>query len=255
MTTIVNNIENFTENASKNELSLVSQLVDAFDQFPISKEEKITAPALFMRRQELSYLLANYEVFKLIQNVKGSIFYFGVFHGAGFMNFANLSAALEPFNHTRRLIGFDTFEGYPEIGEMDKTHGKEYKTLVEGGFKSDTKQHIENLIKLYDQNRSLNHISKLSLVEGDVCQTLPQYLKENQHTVTSLVILTMNLYEPSKKAIELLWPTMPKGAVIVAHSMNEEFYPGITRAVFDALGDDITIQTFPFAPNFAYIVK
>ena len=46
--------------------------------------------------------------------VKGSIVECGVFRGFSLMTFAQLSAALEPNNLTRRIYGFDTFEGFPD---------------------------------------------------------------------------------------------------------------------------------------------
>lgn len=247
-------LEAATERASKGELDGVIELAAAFADSPLTLEERLVNPALFMRRQELSYLLANYEIFKLIANVKGSIFYFGVFHGAGFMTFANLAAALEPYNHTREIVGFDTFSGYPEIGATDSAHGREYRTLVPGGFSSDGKESLEQIINLYDRNRPLSHIPKTKLVEGDVTDTLPAYLDANQHTVVSLTILTMNLYEPTKLALERVWPLTPRGGVAIVHSLNEDYYPGATRAVFDVI-PDAEIRTFPFAPNLAYVVK
>ncbi len=207
-----------------------------------------------MRRQELSMLIGNYEVFKLIQNIKGSIFYFGVFHGGGLMNFANLSAAIEPFNHTREIIGFDTFSGYSKISEEDKTHGKDFRTLVEGGFSSNSQEFLYELIKIYDKNRPVNHVQKIQLIKGDVKNTLPEYLSKNQHIVISLLVLTMNMYEPTKLVLETLWDRIPNGGVVVIHSLNEDYYPGATKAVFDTLGS-VNIKTYPFTPNLAYIIK
>ncbi len=248
-------MERASERVSEAELTLIDELAALFEKSPLSLQEKIVNPALFMRRQELSYLMANYEIFKLVKNVKGSIFYFGVYHGAGFMNFANLSAALEPFNHTREIIGFDTFSGYPKITRDDTTHGKHFRTLVKGGFTSHSKEFLEKLLRQYDQNRPLNHIPKTKLVKGDVCDTLPKYLKENRHTLISLAIFTMNLYEPTKLALQLVWSRMPKEGVVIIHSLNEEYYPGATRAVLETIGPEVSINTFPFAPNLAYIIK
>jgi len=243
-----------TERASDKELALIDRLSKLFEKSTLSLQEKMVNPSLFMRRQELSKIIGNYESFKLIQNVKGSVFYFGVYHGNGLMNFANLSASLEPFNHTREIIGFDTFEGYPEIGDKDKTHGKKYRTLVEGGFSSNSLDLIKQLVEIYDENRPLNHVPKIKLIKGDVCKTLPEYISKNQHTVASLVVLTMNLYDPTKLVLETLWPRMPRGGVVIIHSLNEDYYPGATSAVLETLGT-VKINTFPFTPNMSYIIK
>lgn len=250
-------LRNATERGSEQEMNLVGELAQLFAGSRLSLEEKIVNPGLFMRRQELSYLIADYEIFRLIQPIKGSIFYFGVYHGAGFMTYANLSAALEPFNHTREIIGFDTFTGNAGISNRDTTHGKSFRTLVEGGFAGESKDFVEKLTVLYDRNRPLSHIARTKLIEGDVVETLPRYLERNQHTVVSLIVLTMNLYEPTKTALSLLWPRLPKGGVVVAYSLNEEYYPGATMALMEVLGGSFseTLNTLPFAPNMAYFVK
>lgn len=245
-----------TENASENELNDLDELSKLFEEWPITNKEKLVHLSLWMRRQELtSVVIASYEIFKLIQNVKGSIMYFGIYHGAGMMTYANLCSGLEPFNHSREIIGFDTFSGYPQITEDDITHEKSFATLVKGGFASDSYDMLQKLIKIYDRNRPLNHVPKIKIIKGNVVETLPQYLSKNQHTIVSLVVLTMNLYEPTKLVLNLLWPRMPKGAVVEIHSMNQIFYPGATKAVLDSVGIDVPIRTFPYAPNLAYIIK
>ncbi len=75
----------------------------------------------YVRRQHLKRFLALYEVFKLVLPVKGSVVECGVFRGFGLMAWAKLSAMLEPENLTRRIYGFDTFGGFPSVGEQDQS--------------------------------------------------------------------------------------------------------------------------------------
>ena len=75
----------------------------------------------YVRRQHLKRFLAMYEIFKLIMPVKGSIVECGVFRGFGVMAWAKLSAMLEPENLTRRIYGFDTFDGFPAIRPRDRS--------------------------------------------------------------------------------------------------------------------------------------
>src|SRR5229473_8718547 len=88
--------------------------------------EKLETFAKYVPRQNLARFLARYEIFKIIKNIQGSIVECGVLFGGGLMSFANLSVILEPYNFQRRIIGFDTFEGFPEISSEDLqgTHGK-----------------------------------------------------------------------------------------------------------------------------------
>lgn len=125
---------NTTERGSRHEVDAMGELAALWDKSELSLEERLVSLGLFMRRQELSYLLANYELFKKIAHVKGSIFYFGVYHGARFMTLANMSAALEPYNHTGELIGFDTFADIPRsatsTGVMDASTARSSKAAL-----------------------------------------------------------------------------------------------------------------------------
>ena len=72
------------------------------------------------------------------------------------------------------------------------------------------KKELEDSIQLYDLNRSLGHIPKIELVEGDACKTIPDYVLENEHSLISLLYLDFDLYEPTKIALETFIPRMPK---------------------------------------------
>src|SRR6266849_10557249 len=74
----------------------------------------------YVRRQHLKRFLAMYELFKRVLPVKGSVVECGVFHGFGLMAWAKLSTILEPENLTRRIYGFDTFEGFPTVSIQDR---------------------------------------------------------------------------------------------------------------------------------------
>ena len=83
-----------------------------FDANPSNWEIKMENFPKYVRRQNMTRYLALYEIFKLQLPVKGSVIECGVNHilnGLG-----KFSAILEPVNLTRRIYGFDTFEGFPE---------------------------------------------------------------------------------------------------------------------------------------------
>ena len=73
----------------------------------------------YVPRQNMALFLAKNEIFKEILNVHGNIVECGVFVGGGLMTWAQLSAIYEPYNHLRRVIGFDSFEGFPGMSERD----------------------------------------------------------------------------------------------------------------------------------------
>ena len=108
--------------------------------------------------------------------------------------------------------------------------------LFPGGLKSESLQHLEKLIEIFDLNRPLNHINKIKLVAGDAKNTIPDYIKSNPELVCSLLWLDFDIYEGTKVAIENILPRMPKGAVIAFDELNHPLWPGETVALIDTIG-------------------
>lgn len=215
--------------------------------------EKLQNFAKYVPRQSLTRFLAKYELFKKVLHVQGSIVECGVYLGGGLMTFAQLSAIFEPINHQRRIIGFDTFEGFPVIADKDKTSTSEH--LKTGGMSVESFDDIKEAIALYDSNRTLSHIPKVQLIKGDIKETIPQYLKDNPHTVISLLYLDADLYEPTKAALEHCISRMPKGAIIAFDELNADTWPGETLAVLETLGiRNLRIERFPFDTYLSYVV-
>ena len=68
-------------------------------------------------------MLARYELFKRVLDKPGDIVEGGVLKGAGVLYWAKLIQIFNP-NSRRKVVGFDTFEGYPE----DTSKARDRKT-------------------------------------------------------------------------------------------------------------------------------
>jgi hypothetical protein len=181
----------------------------------------------------------------------------GVARGASLMTWYHLSSIYEPTNYLRKIIGFYTFEGFPEVNERDvkgtqiSEHTKQGGFAVEPGMDED----IVRAASIHDLTRYLGHIPKLDIVKGDLRQTLPQYLSDNPHLVVSLLHLDVDLYEPTKLALELLLPRMPKGAVIMFDELNMHQFPGETLAAMEVIGiEKLRLKRFSYATCMSYAV-
>jgi hypothetical protein len=224
-----------------------------FERNPDSWEKKMESFPKYVRRQNLTRFLVQYEIFKKILNVKGSIVECGVFRGGGLMTWAKLSAILEPVNLTRRIYGFDTFEGFPKISDKDtKGLGQHVK---EGDLYSNSYDELQELIQIYDSDRFLGHIDKVKLIKGDASKTIPEFLQKNQHVVISLLFLDFDLYEPTRIAMEHFSPRIPKGGVIAFDELDNPLWPGETLALLDKLGaNNLRIERLHFDPYIGYAV-
>lgn len=211
-----------------------------------------------MKRQVLSRALARYELFKKILNVKGSIIECGVQYGDGVMAWAELSNLLEPYAIHRKVIGFDTFEGFPQVSEKDK-FAKKANPRIEKGFLSLEPGSFEKLqerIKGFDASRYLNKEHKIELVKGNAIKTIPEYIKKNQYLIVSLLFLDFDLYKPTKVALDKFLPRIPKGGIVAFDQINNRFWQGETIALmecFESL-NGYRLEKFNFDHNIAYMV-
>jgi hypothetical protein len=237
---------------TKAEQEVGKKIEEIFLKCPHSVETKLENFTKYVRRQRLTRLLAQYEIFKQILDVKGSIIECGVHHGFGLMAWAQLSAVLEPVNLTRRIYGFDTFSGFSSIHEKDQSKFTHFET---GAFYSDSYDELTELIRIYDSNRFLGHIPKVELIKGDAVKTIPEFIENNKHLVVSLLFLDFDLYEPTKAAIENFFPRMPKGAVIAFDELDNPLWPGETRALLETIGiNRLKIRRLEFDPYIGYAV-
>jgi len=219
-----------------------------------SLKDKIDAFPKFASRQAISKFLVRLEIFKQILEVNGSIIECGVLHGAGLFTFAKLSAIFEPVNHTRKIIGFDTFEGFPSVSDEDKGTGSS-SHLSSGGLAGSNLTDLEQAVVLFDANRNLSHIPKIELIKGDLTITGPEYVKNNPHLVISLLYLDMDIYQPTKVALQTFLPRMPKGAIVAFDELNTSTFPGETIALQETLGiGSLRLRRHPIDPYISYAV-
>lgn len=223
-----------------------------FSRCPDSIEIKLENFPKYVRRQDVTRLLARYEIFKKVRHVKGSIIEAGVFRGFGLMAWANFSAVLEPANLTRRIYGFDTFGGFPSVTEKDVN---QVRTAGRADLSSDSYEELLELIKVYDSNRFLGHVGKVELIRGDAKETVPAFIEKNPHLVVSLLFLDFDLYEPTKVAMEHFLPRMPRGAIIAFDELDNPIWPGETLALLETYGiNRLRLERIEWDPYVAYAV-
>lgn len=229
------------------------QLEEYIEHSPVSNVEKFQNFCKYIPIPDLRKFICKYELFKKILVSHGVVIECGVLHGGGLMTWALLSEMLEPFNHPRKIIGFDTFSGFTSISEKDKT--SKAVQLKEGGFAADSYDDLQKCVELFDQNRILKHIPKVHLVKGDIAETLPVFLEENPYIVVSLLHLDFDLYEPTVHALRHLLPRIPKGGIIAFDELNNDLFPGETIAVMEEVGiSNLRIQRFPFGIATSYAI-
>jgi len=228
---------------------------DHFNESSGSYTEKTSAFARFVPRQAIGYFLVRNEIFKEIVSVHGSILDFGAYRGASFFTWLQLSAIYEPYNHTRKIVGFDSFEGFPKMGENDKgAEGHDLSMKRKGGMAFDGLQEIQKGLELFDSNRPLGHIKKGSIVKGVLPGVFESYLGDHQETIISLANIGLGLYEPVVELLKLIKPRLIKGSIIVFEDLNQATWPGETKALFEVFEpQDISLKRLPICPQISWM--
>jgi hypothetical protein len=222
-----------------------------FNSNPTSWSDKLDNFPKYARRQAMTRFLALYELYKKVLPIKGSIIECGVNAGFGVMTYSKLSAILEPTNFMRRIFGFDTFSGFPNIHNKDKTPSS--NSQKEGDLCSNSYEELKELISAYDASRCIGHIKKTFLIKGDACETIPNFVKEQAHLVVSLLFLDFDLYEPTMAALEHFVPLMPRGAIIAFDELDNPKWPGESKAMHEYFKDNkISLKRFDFDPYISY---
>jgi hypothetical protein len=175
--------------------------------------------------QRFAKFIALYELYKKIAGVPGDIVECGVFKGASFMRLVNFRALLESHSARKRVIGFDTFGKFPLTSNtQDLALREEFINVA--GDESIGKEQFEHLL-------AQRKISNVELIDGLIEETAPAFVQMNPKWRISLLHIDTDLYEPAKIAMEVLYPHIVKGGLLVMD--NYGVFPGETKAVNEAL--------------------
>lgn len=94
----------------------------------------------------------------------------------------------------------------------------------------------------------------MELIKGNILETVPNYINDHPELKISLLNLDTDIYEPASVILELLFPRIVRGGVLIIDDYG--VFPGETKAVDEYFQDkDVVINKFPFCMTPCYIVK
>ncbi|BBF44971.1 DTDP-6-deoxy-L-hexose 3-O-methyltransferase [Lachnospiraceae bacterium KM106-2] len=193
---------------------------------------------LTSEKYRMGNILAHYELYKKIANLPGDVIELGVFKGSSLMQFATFRDLLENEN-SRKIVGFDMFGPFPS------TEAVESDSKFIDKWNEDFKEEFVSVDEMY---RALEHkkIRNVELVQGNILDTIEEYLERNPHTKIALLHIDVDVYEPSKRGLELLFDRVVPGGVIVLDDYAT--VEGETLAVDEFFADkEYLIQKFSFS--------
>ncbi len=248
MTDHVYDVTSFEDN---DESARRTELLRLMRECPIPDDEMLNNVGLFLTPQNLSRVLFMDFLYRQIINVQGVICEFGCRWGQNVALFSSLRGIYEPFNRLRKMVAFDTFEGFPNVCEKDGDKMKPGGYSVCPGYE----EYLGQVIKLQEEESPLPHIVKHEIVKGDASKTIHKYLDENPETIIALAYFDMDLYEPTKECLKAIKGHITQGTIIGFDEANEHALPGETIALKEVLGtENYSLRRFPQCARTSYLV-
>jgi hypothetical protein len=204
-----------------------------------------------LKRQVLSRIIHYYEIYKHILPVPGIICEFGVQWGATMATLISLRGMFEPYNHARKIVGFDTFEGFRSIAPEDGGYSSPGQLKVAKKYE----EKLDEILSMHEALAPIAHVKKFEIVKGDACETVPRYIEANPHMIIACAIFDFDIFKPTKIAIEAVLPRLVKGSVLVFDDANCPHFPGQTQAVMETIGlNRLRLIANPHQPYTAYAI-
>ncbi|MGJ8684485.1 MAG: crotonobetainyl-CoA--carnitine CoA-transferase [Nonlabens sp.] len=239
--------------ASNSELQKREEFQRLYEQCPIPINERLSNLGLFVKRQDFTKQLFLNDLYSKIKDVHGVIMEFGVRWGQNLVTLNNLRGIHEPYNYSRKIIGFDTFEGFDSIDIKDGNH----EIIEKGAFGvSEFYEDYLNKILAYHETESpLSQIQKNSIVKGNAIETLANYLQQHPETIIAFAYFDFDIYQPTKECLHLIKPYLTKGSIIGFDELVDPNFPGETIALREVFGThNYAIKRSPFSGIQSYLI-
>lgn len=238
---------------SAEERSVREQFVEHFKNCPVPDEQILSNLGLFLNSKNLSRILFMDYLYRQIVDVQGIIIEFGTRWGQNLALFSALRGIYEPFNRHRKIVGFDTFKGFPGVSDKDGSSDM----MKSGGLavSENYVDYLHKIMELQEKDNPLGHIKKFDLRAGDAVVEIDRYLKENPQTIVALAYFDFDIYEPTKKCLEAIRPHLVRGSVLGFDELNDPDSPGETVALKEVFGlDNIKLKRYRYASRVSYFV-
>jgi len=217
-----------------------------FNSYEIPKYDIAQNFPVFTNRRNLARFISHYEAFKDIIELPGSIIDLGVYKGASTFTWAKLCEIFCQTDILKKVYAFDTFEGFPSISIEDGTQNTD-NDLIKGGYFSGNQ--MKDILEIAQDammfDKQIRDIKRIEFIKGNVCETIPEFiLKKGNGLKVCLLNLDLDLYLPTKVALEFFVPKMVKGGIIILDEYAHETFGGETKAV-----DEYFIEIFGHLPK------
>ncbi len=218
----------------------------------------------------LGRMLMRYELFKRVVGVHGSIIECGIKTGDGLLQWYQISRLLEPLARRRIVYGFDTLAGLASVDPerdgaaavpgaqpttTDDTPNTAFEEITRCIELAHHRMVMVDLVRSTQEVQFRHPWKQIELVKGDFMDTGEPFVAAHPHLVVALLYLDFDIYAPTKRAIELFLPRMPKGAILAFDELDHADWPGETAALMDTIGvRNLRIERLPWEQSMGFAV-
>ncbi len=191
----------------------------------------------FSHPTRLGKLLAHFDLYRSIVGIPGDVLELGVYKGASLIRLASFRQALEN-DFSRKLVGFDAFGRFP----IERLSMREDLAFVKG-FESGGGDglSVEELTSIL-RRKGFNN---WELVQGNVFETVPEYLAKHPAARVAFLHLDMDVKEPTIDALQHLYSRVVPGGVIVIDDYGA--VAGATEAIDEFVGaKGLRLEKLPY---------
>ena len=150
-------------------------------------------------------LVARVEMARMIADIPGDIVDAGAFKGVSTLQFAQMLEIYQP-NSRAKVISLDTFEAtFPQIRNDEKKGDSDLMRDYQAGSYERLTEAIQRL--------GLAH--RVTILRGDVAETLPQYIADNPGFRIALLHCDLDAEGPTRNTLNAAWPRIVKGGMVV----------------------------------------
>ena len=180
--------------ATETEASQRLEMTQRIRSAPLPDNELVLNLGLFLSRMGLSRILLMQHLYELIIPVHGVVMEFGVRWGQNLALFSNFRGMYEPYNYNRKIVGFDTFAGFPSVDVKDgaKVTAGDYAVF------ENYQEFLTTILEQHQSDSPISHKKKFELVAGDATRTIHEYLSRQPETVVALAYFDFDIYQPTK---------------------------------------------------------
>lgn len=230
------------------------KLIELFDKSPLPVEQKLNHLGLFNRSSIFARYLHYYELYNLILENPGVILVYGYGYGSAIISFLSLRAILEPYNYSRKIIGFDDFKPSDELSYFaqnpDGLTPEKYGYLNAG---KDYLDYLRQVVDFHEKENVLAYIPKVELFNGDPVSETGSHLESVKDLKIAVVYFDRTFSENIADILTELKPFIDIETTLCPSTFNSYLPTGEMDNIRTLFGNSLQITRSKFIPDKVYL--